>query len=405
MVTLITLVHFMKFGHKPIIVIGGATGRLGDPSWRTSERLDLQEKVLLENITGIRRDIANFFNNSMNFVKTKNLIVKNTEGGGQNCAYSNNMGSDISFPEELKILNNYDWYTNFNPISFLSLVGKHFRLSNMLARECIKTRLFVGEGATLSELCYQVFQAYDFLHLFCTHQCEFQIGGDDQFGNIVGGTELVRKVTGYSVHGVTNPLLTNKNGEKLGKSAGNSIWLNAEKTSPYYFYQYFLNVSDDEVEYLLKVLTLLPLDEIQFIVKAHLAEPEKRLAQQALSEHLTFLVHGGRGLRQAKSVTSILFSGNLENLSVDELRTVFKCFPTVFLPKELLQRPLTVLDLAPRMNLSKGAVRRLLASKGLYLNNKTVNSANPQVTTRDLLHHQFTIIRIGRKNFYFFEWS
>ncbi|CAH2278282.1 tyrosine--tRNA ligase, mitochondrial [Pelobates cultripes] len=271
------LLHFHRAGHHAIALIGGATAQIGDPSGRSLEREPLNPETLESNVRGVRDSLNRVFEN-----------------------YQVLHGGHAKPGATFNVLDNASWYRNRQPIEFLSSVGRHFRMGTMLSRHSVQSRLKTPEGMSLTEFLYQMFQAYDFYHLHQQHGCKIQLGGNDQLGNLMSGHEFIHKVTGEDVFGIMLPLITNTTGDKLGKSAGNAVWLNRERTSPFDFYQFFVRQKDSSVERFLKLFTFLPLEEIEKIMEQHVKEPEKRVPQKRLAAEVTKLVHGKEGLESAK---------------------------------------------------------------------------------------------------------
>lgn len=264
------LLHWQRCGHQVIILLGGATGLIGDPSYRTSERAEIEQVVVHENLKSIERDIRNIITNHETY-------------------FCNNINHMIP----VKILNNLEWYQNMNLLSFIKEVGNYFRMGAMLGRASVQSRLHSDTGMSFTEFSYPVFQGYDWLHLQRTYNCNFQIGGQDQMGNIVAGYDLITKYIKKQVYGLTLPLVTAEGGKKFGKSTGNAVWLSPSKSSSFQLYQYFIRTHDTDVEKFLQFFTFIPLDYIKFIVKQHSEAPELRKAQRILAEKVTLLVHGG----------------------------------------------------------------------------------------------------------------
>lgn len=263
------LLHWQRSGHQVIAVLGGATGQIGDPSHRKKERDELNRAVLVQNLKSIKQNINIIFNNHEKY-----------------------FWKDTSNLKPPIILDNLDWYKTINIIDFIRGVGKYFRLGTMMGRTSVQSRLKSEGGMSFTEFSYQVFQAYDWLYLFNKYDCYFQIGGNDQMGNIVSGHDLVEKTTGKQVYGLTLPLITTEGGKKFGKSVGNAVWLSPEKSSSFSLYQFFVRTTDNDVENLLKLFTFLPIGEISEIMTKHTKDPEKREAQRILAEQVTLLVHG-----------------------------------------------------------------------------------------------------------------
>lgn len=351
------LAWFERFGHKPVAVVGGATGMIGDPSGKSVERNLLDEKTIEHNLAGIRRSIE--------------AVLKN----------------------EVTILNNYDWFSGIGYIHFLRDVGKHFRLGTMLAKESVKTRLASEEGISYTEFSYQMLQAYDFYHLYQTHGVNVQMGGSDQWGNITAGTELVRKMSGKSVHGLTFPLLTRSDGKKFGKTEEGTVWLNPERLSPYDFYQYLFRLPDADMPKLLRMLTFLDLQEIEEI-EASMEREEyvANTAQKRLAEEVTRIVHGEEGLEEARKVTEAARPGSHTALTEATLAQ---------LPQKAIEEMvgMRAIDLIVSSGLltSKGEARRMIKSGGVYINNEKLKDENTTVKDDDLIEGQFLLLGIGKK--------
>jgi len=265
------LLHWQRAGHQVIALIGGATGLIGDPSHRKSERVEIERYLIEENVKSVMKNIETIFNNHEDyFWKNKETTLK-----------------------PLIILNNLDWYTNVNIIEFIRNIGKYFRMGTMLGRSSVQSRLNSDTGMSFTEFTYQVFQAYDWLQLMKNYKCRFQIGGSDQMGNIMSGYDLITKSIRKEVYGITLPLITAEGGKKFGKSLLNAVWLSPTKSSSFQLYQYFIRTKDSDVEKFLKLFTFIPLNKITEIVKSHMNDPERRRAQKLLAEQVTLLVHGG----------------------------------------------------------------------------------------------------------------
>lgn len=368
-VTIMTLAHFQRRGHKVIALVGGATGLIGDPSGKTRERRLLDEAQVARNLEGIRENLGRFL--------------------------------DFDGPDAPALLvNNFDWHREFTFVSFLREVGKHFRMGAMLSRESVRTRMESEGGMSFAEFCYPLLQAYDFLHLYDKHRCVLQVGGSDQWGNITAGVELIRRLRGGEAHGLTFPLVCDSAGNKFGKSAGNAIYLDSRKTSCYDFYQFFLRTADADVVRYLKIFTFLSDDEIEAMAEALAARPEKREAQRALADTVTRAVHGEAGLRLARRASEALFGGSLDGLGADELLGVFRDVPSASLPRGAVEgRPVWQVASAAGLCSSNGQARRLIANGGLYLNNERVPDLDRSVGPADLIEDRLLVLRSGRKSY------
>jgi tyrosyl-tRNA synthetase len=351
---------FQKCGHTPFALVGGATGLIGDPSGKSHERPLLTPEQVEINLAGIRRDIEKVLEPGAIYV------------------------------------NNYDWFKGIGLIEFLRDVGKHFRLGPMLGKEMVRTRLQSDEGLSYTEFSYQMLQGYDFLHLFETEGVTLQVGGSDQWGNITAGTELVRKKTGTSVHGLTFPLLTRSDGKKFGKSEGGAIWLSAEKLSPYDFYQYLYRVADVDVCKMMRMLTFLPMDEIRDWERQLAAgECEPHAAQKRLAASVTELVHGDVGLTLALQTTASMAPGAAETeLSIEALASAVG----LTLPRgEVVDQLLLDLFVATGLCASKGEARRLIRNGGARLNNAKMTDENRILAVSDLIDNELLLLAAGKK--------
>ena len=371
LLAIITMKRLQLKGHKPYIVIGGATGMIGDPSGRNSERVLLTEEVIALNIEGQKAQLAK-------------LLDFNC---GENSAV---------------MVNNYDWMSKFSFIEFLRDVGKRFRLSDMLAKDSVKSRLNSDAGISFTEFTYQMIQAYDFRHLAKTYNVILQMGGGDQWGNITAGIDLARKMDGNQVHGIVTPLVTDSNGNKFGKSeGGTTIYLNPEMTSPYQMYQFLLNTDDVSVIRYLHYFTFLSLDEINELENQIKSAAHLRLAQKKLAEEIVLAVHGEVGLTSAITATKIFFGEKITNLKDKDLHSIFKDVPSVELKFETLKNGILIADLLASTPLygSKGEAKRSLEQKGVYLNNDAIVDLNLSISNAHLASESCLVIRKGKKNY------
>ncbi|XP_037093566.1 tyrosine--tRNA ligase, mitochondrial-like [Pollicipes pollicipes] len=389
LLVLVALLHCQRAGHEVVTVIGGATGQIGDPSGRRTERAPLDPETTERNVAAIEENVRRVFTNHERHFWTEHGHT------------------DPLTP--LRVLNNADWYSEYSLVDFLSIIGRRLRMSNMLSRTSVQSRLSSTDGMSFTEFTYQMFQAYDWLYLWRKHGCCFQVGGTDQRGNMLSGYELVTGTTDEQVDlfGLTVPLVTTEEGDKLGKSAGNTVWLDAERTSPFDLYQYWVRRGDGDVERLLRLFTFLPPADIDQIMTRHRASPESRLAQKKLAESVTMLVHGADGLRSAKRVTHAIYSRDPEalvGLADAELRAMFRHSPVT----ELMLTPgLTVQQLAMAAGcFSRDAdAARIIEAGGLHINQRRVASTEEVVTADShVLPNGLTLIRVGKKNFYIVKW-
>jgi tyrosyl-tRNA synthetase len=368
---LLSLRRFQKAGHKPIALAGGATGMIGDPSGKSAERNLLDEAALEANLQGIDQQMRHLL--------------------------------DFDCGELSAIMvNNYDWMSQFSYIDFLRNVGKHFPVNVMMTKDSIKTRLEGEAGLSYTEFSYMLLQAYDFVHLNREYDCELQIGGSDQWGNITAGVDLARRMHSQRVFGMTVPLLTKSDGSKMGKTETGTIWLSAERTSPYAFYQYWINVADEDAGKCLRFLTELSRDEIEALDQSRDNEPHRRESQKRLAEELTKLIHGAEGLSRARSATEVFFGAEIDSLSDSELGQIFADVPSHEIERgELESDGLAVIDAFEKSQLvkSKGEARRAIKEGGAYINNRRCESPDARLTLRDLASETMIVLRRGKKKY------
>jgi tyrosyl-tRNA synthetase len=371
MLPALMLARFQRAGHRPIVLVGGATGMVGDPSFRASERQLMSLDEIRANCTAIGKQLSQFVSFE-----------------GSNAAL---------------MVNNADWTAPVSHLEWLRDVGKYFTVNYMIAKESVRKRLEDrDQGISYTEFSYMLLQANDFLHLFENQNCTIQGGGSDQWGNITAGIELIRKKRGGEAFGITFPLLTTSSGEKFGKSAGNAVWLDPARTSPYQFYQYWIRTEDADVEKLLKLFTFLTVEEIAAIVAEHLQAPEQRVAQKKLAAEMTRLVHGEEKLAQAIASSEALFGGELSGLSDTDLADIFADVPSFSIDASAIATGLRLPDLLVRAGAakSKGEATRLIAAGGVYLNNKRIDDATKPLTAADLTAESMFVLRVGKKSYY-----
>jgi len=371
LVVVMGLAHFQRSGHRPIAVVGGGTGMIGDPSGKSTERPLLSPEAVKENIAGLRGQLERF------------LEFGPSETGAM-------------------IVDNAEWLMPFRFVDFLREVGRHFRLGEMLARDSVKARLASPEGMSFTEFAYQMCQAYDFLHLHDEYGCDVQIGGRDQWGNIIAGADLVRRVRGATVCGIVLPLLETATGEKFGKTAGNAVWLDPGLTSPYQFYQFWIRTDDRDLERYFKLFTFLDVETINETCRSHESAPQKRSGQRALASEVTRMVHGEEALAQAERASEVLFGGEVAGLSDEELREIFGDVPSAELPMARLAEglPLAACLVEAGVARSKGEARRLVESGGVYLNNARATDAAMVLTPANLASEHILVIRKGKKSYH-----
>ena len=368
------LVHFQRAGHKPLALVGGATGMVGDPSGRSEERKFLDEETLNYNLSCQRRQLEKF----LNF----------------DCG-----------PNSAEIVNNYDWFRDFTFLNFLRDVGKHITVNYMLTKDSVKKRL--ETGISFTEFSYQLVQGYDYYYLYKHNNCRLQMGGSDQWGNIVTGTELIRRKDGGEAFALTCPLVTRADGGKFGKSEKGNVWLDPIKTSPYAFYQFWVNVSDEDAEKYIKIFTLLSQEEIVKLTEEHRKAPHLRLLQKKLAGEVTLMVHSRDGLEMAIEASEILFGkGTNDTLrKLDELTflSVFEGVPNFIIDEHALQKGTNIIDLlAEKTDIfqSKGEARRMITGGGISVNKKRIDDEFYTVNMSDLINNKYILIQKGKKNYY-----
>jgi len=373
LVQIMMLVHFQKSGHKPYALVGGATGMIGDPSGKSEERNLLDEEALRHNESCIRNQLESF----LEF------------GSGKTDAV---------------LVNNYDWFRGKGFLEFLRDVGKHIPVNYMLAKDSVKNRL--ESGISFTEFSYQILQGYDFLYLYQNHDVRIQMGGSDQWGNITTGTELIRRKANGEAFALTTPLITKADGSKFGKTESGNVWLDAEMTTPYKFYQFWLNCSDEDSEKLIRIFSTRPRAEIESLEIAHKGAPHERILQNALADEITTRVHTVRELETAKTASRILFgkavTGELNTLDEKTILSVFEGVPQTEVPHSSLQSDiLTFLseDTNGIIFPSKAEARRMIAGGGLSINKQKIQSADQKVDF-ELLQNKYLLVQKGKKNYY-----
>jgi len=380
---LLTLKRFQMAGHTPIAVVGGATGMIGDPSGKTAERTLLSNDILSKNVEGIRKTIGRFL--------------------------------DTQGPNAVRVVNNNDWFKGMGYTTFLRDVGKHFTVNHMMAKESVRARLEDREhGISYTEFSYMLLQAYDFYVLHEKNRCTLQIGGSDQWGNITAGCELIRRMAAAhqkpapDVYGLTHPLVMKSDGTKFGKTEQGSVWVDAERTSPYQFYQFFFQTADDDVSTFLRYFSFKSLEEIQALETSLKKEPEKRLAQKALAAEITELVHGKAALEKVEGASQALFSTSLKDLDESTLLETFKDAPSTTFPLSRVAGSGSLLvDLIAESGLcnSKGAARKEIQGGGIYLNNERVSDVAAALKKELLISGKFAVLRRGKKTYHLLRFS
>lgn len=366
LVPILVMKHLQLAGHKPYALVGGATGLIGDPSFKDTER-SLQTKDTVEGwVRSIQAQVSRF------------LDFEN----GDNKA---------------EMVNNYDWFSDISFIDFLRDVGKYFTVNYMMSKESVKKR--IETGISYTEFAYQIMQGYDFFELNRQYGVTLQIGGSDQWGNMTAGTELLRRKADKTAHVITVPLITDATGKKFGKSEGNAVWLNADKTSPYEMYQFWMNVMDADAVRFLKIFTLLPLDEIKEIGKQFEAAPHERLAQKILAREVVTLVHGEKAYKEALNITEQLFAGNIKNLSVKELKQGLRGVPNYQVNADDNLNIVELLVTAGVVN-SKRQAREDVQNGAIYVNGDRIQDLDYTLTDADKLENELTVIRRGKKKYF-----
>jgi tyrosyl-tRNA synthetase len=376
LVPIMLLAHYQQCGHKPFALVGGATGMIGDPSGKSTERNFLDEKTLRHNQEAIKSQLAHFLD---------------FDSGEKNAAV---------------LVNNYDWMKDFSFLAFIRDVGKHITVNYMMAKDSVKNRISAesSDGMSFTEFTYQLVQGYDFLHLFKAHDCTIQMGGSDQWGNITTGTELIRRVGNGKGFAITCPLITKSDGSKFGKSEGGNVWLDAKRTSPYKFYQYWLNSSEDDAEKYIKIFTFLEEEEIKSLIEAHKEQPHLRQLQKRLAQEITTMVHSQADFENAEKASTILYSksfkADIQTLDEATFLDVFEGVPTADVSKTLLESGLDMIAaLSAETNFlaSNGEARRALKENSISVNKEKVGE-DYKISSSDLINDTYVIINRGKRS-------
>ncbi len=379
LVGVMMLKHFQRAGHKPIALVGGATGMIGDPSWKSQERKLLDEETLRHNQACIKKQLAKF------------------------------LDFDSDAPNSAELVNNYDWMKDFSFLNFIRDIGKHITVNYMMAKDSVKKRLG-GEnqqGMSFTEFSYQLLQGYDFLHLYEEKGCRLQLGGSDQWGNITTGTELIRRTNGGEAFALTCPLITKADGGKFGKTESGSVWLDPKRTSPYAFYQFWLNVSDADAEKYIKIFTELTQEEIEALVKEQAEDPGRRPLQKRLAKEITTMVHSAEDYEAAVEASQILFSNKAGDIlrKIDEptLLAVMEGVPRAEVDRKDIEGGIKLADLltekAP-VFASKGEMRKMVQNGGVSINKEKVTDPYAEATTDMLLNGKYILVQRGKKNYH-----
>ena len=376
LVPILLLVHLQKAGHKPFALVGGATGMVGDPSGKSEERNLLSEDILLHNQAGVKKQLERF------------------------------LDFDASKPNAAEMVNNYDWFKEIDFLGFIRDVGKHITVNYMMGKDSVKKRIEGESGISFTEFTYQLIQGYDFYWLYKNKNCKLQMGGSDQWGNITTGTELIRRKAGGEAYAFTCPLVTKADGGKFGKTEKGNIWLDAKKTSPYQFYQFWLNASDEDAKRWIKLFTLLSRETIEALVAEHDVAPHQRSLQKKLAEELSIFVHGREDYDFAVKASEILFSNDtaavLQSLNEEQLLQVLEGVPTVNIGKEQLADGYDLISFLADTQIfpSKGEAKKMLQAGGLAINKVKISGEKTALIAEDLLQNKYVLVQKGKKNYY-----
>ncbi len=382
LVSVMMLIHFQRCGHRPIVLIGGATGMIGDPSGKSSERNLLDEATLRHNQECIKKQLSRL------------------------------LDFDSEEANAAIMVNNYDWMKNYSFLDFIREIGKHITVNYMMAKDSVKKRISgeAGMGLSFTEFSYQLVQATDFLELYQSHGCKLQMGGSDQWGNIVTGTELIRRKLGGEAFALTCPLITKADGGKFGKTEDGNIWLDRNLTSPYKFYQFWLNTSDEDAEKYIKIFTLLDQNTIDSLISEHNNAPHERNLQRALAKELTVMIHSQEDYDMAVEASQILFGRSTSDIlhKIDEntFLSVFEGVPMYSIAREKLESGIVLLDLlAEETDIfpSKGEARRTLKGGGVSINKDRIDDAETLVNTSYLINNKYILIQKGKKNYFLLQ--
>jgi tyrosyl-tRNA synthetase len=374
LVPILLLVHLQKAGHKPYALVGGATGMVGDPSGKSEERNLLSEDILQKNLAGVKAQLEKY------------------------------LDFDASKSNAAVMVNNYDWFKDMSFLTFIRDVGKHITVNYMMAKDSVKKRLEGETGMSFTEFTYQLVQGYDFYWLYTHKNCKLQMGGSDQWGNIVTGTELIRRKSGGEAYAFTCPLIKKADGGKFGKTEKGNIWLDANKTTPYQFYQFWLNASDEDAEGWIKIFTLLAKDETFELIEAHKADAAKRILQKRLAEEVTKFIHGDDALKEAIATTEKLFANQTapaESLSIEDLESMEGVVKINF-AKEKIESGIDIVSFLAETTIfpSKGEARKTVQGGGVSINRKKVESIEMKMDASLLLHQKYLLVQKGKKNYY-----
>ena len=374
LVPILLLVHLQKAGHKPIALVGGATGMVGDPSGKSEERNLLSEEQLQKNVSGVKAQLEKF------------------------------LDFNTSLPNAAEMANNYDWFKEISLINFLREAGKHITVNYMMSKDSVKNRIESDAGISYTEFAYQMMQGYDFYWLYKNKNCKLQMGGSDQWGNIVTGTELIRKKDGGKAFAFTCPLITKADGTKFGKTEEGNVWLDPSRTSPFQFFQFWLNASDEDAERWIRIFTFLNKSEIDSIITEHKKDAGQRLLQKRLAEEVTVFVHGKEEYQKAIETTQRLFSNQnapAESLSIEDLEAMEGVVKSDF-AKEKISSGIDIVSFLAETGIfpSKGEARKMVQGGGVSINRKKVENEKVKIESSMLLHDKYLLVQKGKKNYY-----
>lgn len=379
LVGVMMLMHFQRCGHKPIALVGGATGMIGDPSLKSQERVLLSEETLRHNEFAIKKQLSRF------------------------------LDFNSAAPNAAELVNNYDWMKDYSFLNFIRDIGKHITVNYMMAKDSVKKRLSSesSEGMSFTEFSYQLLQGFDFLHLYREKNCRIQVGGSDQWGNIITGTDLIRRVCGGEAFALVCPLITKADGSKFGKTESGNVWLDKRYTSPYKFVQFWLNVSDADAEKFIRIFTFLTRKEVEELAESHRAEPHQRLLQKRLAKEVTCMVHSEEDYEAAMEASAILF-GNatadaLKKLDEETFLSVFEGVPTFEISRSELESGIKILDLLTEKAAvfpSKGECRKMIQAGGFSINKEKWAETETSLDASSLLNGRYILVQKGKKNYY-----
>ncbi len=377
LVGIMMLKHFQLKGHKPVALVGGATGMIGDPSGKSQERNLLDEQTLRANQECIKKQLSHF------------------------------LDFNPDLPNAALMVNNYDWMKDYSFLNFIRDIGKHLTVNYMMAKDSVRTRLGTDNntGMSFTEFSYQLVQGYDFLNLYQTIHCKLQMGGSDQWGNIVTGTELIRRKTGGEAFALTSPLITKSDGGKFGKTEEGNVWLDPDMTSPYKFYQFWLNVADEDAELFVKIFTLLSINEIEELIKQHRAAPHERILQKTLAREVTVMVHSEDDYQASEEASRILFgqatTESLAGIREDVFLSVFDGVPRFEIAANILPcRIPEILTVHTAIFGSKGELKRLVEGGGLFINKSKILETEREIIREDLINNKYLLVQKGKKNYF-----